>query len=811
MRAPENRQSLALGLIGLALLAQVALRPTTEARGYVLAAIAWLALASTLWLTANRRLRRGLYLFLICVGAASALYGLVQAIGGIDAIGTYQRGLGRIATGTHIHRNHFAGLLNMTMALALGALYAGYAERFSRGLRKSETFAWTWLVILSCAVIGLAVFLSLSRAGSLILLATLFFVFVLLQLRRGRDRHTLPARITAILLVATLGLSLAYGMDGLMERFDSLEESNRPLVYRDTLRLIADHPIRGVGPGLYRWRFRPYQTLETTAQFTHTHNDYLQVAAEWGIPLALLFWGFVGWRFVRALRLFFSHRSPATRGMALGCAAAIFAILIHSMVDFNLQIPANLAYFAVVLGLGWNARTAPGQELGMTARLLRLLLAAAMLLAAWQVGRRYMALRIALATPAAAGFERALDWDPANPDLHFMLAGLYRDVPALRDADAAREHGERAAELSPHSWRAQSQLAQLYEVAGLDEEAERAYLRTIELNPLEAADQWRLANFYLRSGELDRAYPPLEVALAADRSLWEPGWTLLSKLGASLTQIDLVWPESRSARLLLLESLVRDRQTVRDPALSTFLSSSWDRLLATGKAPTPQESAFFLDYLLETDRADEARRRWVEIATANGIRDEAFESRQNLIWNGRFEIPLTQIAFDWRIVRSEAFTVRTAAGEGHLGSTALRIDFRGVENREFAGVRQRVSVRPGIGYELFYQARSLGLTTDEGVFLEIWAPDQQRRLMASEKTVGTSPWSPALLTLRDPTRNRVDRGPGAPEQEPADRQPPRRHLLARWRATEPARAMIAPEPHRRRFLATRRHRCASAT
>lgn len=391
----------------------------------------------------------------------------------------------------------------------------------------------------------------------------------------------------------------------------------------------------------------------------------------------------------------------------------------------------------------------------MTARILRLLLAVALLLAAWQVGRRYLALRTALAQPEAAGFERALRWDPTNPDFHFMLAMLYRDVPSLRDAEAARRHAERAAELSPYSWRAQSQLAQLYEVAGLHDQAEHAYLRAIELNPRGAGDQWRLANFYLRAGEIDRVYGPLRSALAADGSLWGPGWTLLSKLGVGLEQIDLVWPETRKARLFLLRTLVRERQSVRDPNLPAFLRSTWQRLQDTGEALSPPEASFYLDYLLETGSADEARRSWIDIATRNGLRDEAFESGRNLVWNGRFELRPTASPLDWRITASEAFAVRFVPGEGTYGSTALRIDFAGTENLDFAGVRQRLVVQPDARLELSYQARSLELTTEEGVFLEVWDPVRRRRLLASGKVRGTNPWTRVLLSFETPPESAI--------------------------------------------------------
>ena len=346
----------ALGLVGLALLVSVALRPTLEARGYLLAAPLWIGLFVTQWLAEDRQLLRALFLLLICLGTAEAAYGLVQAVGGVDQIGTYARGAGRLASGTFINRNHFAGLLNMTIGLAVGALYAGFAERREAGLRRSETYAWAWLMIVACGVLGLALLLSLSRAGALILVAMLFFIYVLLLLEpRQRRRHALPARAAMLVLVATVAFALASGINALIERFTRGAESGRVEIYRDTVSMIGDHPWIGVGPGMYRWRFRPYQTAFLEYEYHQTHDDYLQMAAEWGIPVALAFWAFVAWRLVRAVKLFLSGQSAWRRGIGLGAAAAIFSIVLHSLVDFNLQIPANALVFAVIVGLGWAA------------------------------------------------------------------------------------------------------------------------------------------------------------------------------------------------------------------------------------------------------------------------------------------------------------------------------------------------------------------------------------------------------------------------------------------------------------------------
>lgn len=355
-----NLRSVLFGLVGVVLLANVAFRPTIEANGYVLASLGWAGLVVSFWLASNVRCARLLAVALIGLGALEAAYGLVQAVGGVDQIGGYVRGIGSIATGTFINRNHFAGLLNMAIGLAVGVLYTGFSLRRTR--RRSETYAWTWLVILACAMLGLAMALSLSRAGLLVLTSMLIFVFVLLWWRQRSGRRGLPARAAGILLAVTLALALAYGADALSGRFEQVTASDRPQVYRDTLRLIGDHPWLGVGPGMYRWHFRPYQTTRVDMLYTHTHNDYLQAAAEWGVPLALLAWGFVAWRFYRAIRMFLETRDPWRAGIGLGCAAAILTILLHSLVDFNLQIPANLLVFTTILGLGWATEGGSGHK-----------------------------------------------------------------------------------------------------------------------------------------------------------------------------------------------------------------------------------------------------------------------------------------------------------------------------------------------------------------------------------------------------------------------------------------------------------------
>ena len=338
------------------LLAAAAFLPALESKGFVHAGVGWMTLVITLWIAGRGPgSARGLVWFLVGLGCFEAAYGFVQAIGGVDYIGSHFRNLGPVATGTLIHYNHYAGLLNMVFALSVGVALGGRSRARRGRAAVGEHGARTWLLILGCASMGLAVILSRSRGGTVTLVATTVFLAAMLALRGWNDREMRGAtRAGGILLLTVAGLGLAFGVDAVLARFANVGTDHRTVIFKDTLRMIADHPM-GIGPGLYQWRILSYETLGSTDHYGHAHNDYLEVTAEWGILVALLFWGMVGWRFYRVTTGFLAASEPWTRGLCLGCAGAILTILLHSLVDFNLYIPANLMVFAMVLGLSWSA------------------------------------------------------------------------------------------------------------------------------------------------------------------------------------------------------------------------------------------------------------------------------------------------------------------------------------------------------------------------------------------------------------------------------------------------------------------------
>lgn len=349
---------LALSAVGVVMLAQVALQPTLFGRGYVLAALGWLVLFLVTWLTSiDDRVSRWLIAALVLIGGFEAIYGLVQSLGGVDYIGSYFRGRGRIATGTLIARAHYAGLLNMLLPLFLAYVVVGNGTR--RGSRRGEEGARLWFFIIAGSFVGLAILLSLSRGGALSLIATLLFVAALSRFRGQRVRRSRVAEaVPVMLLLGILALGGAIGLDALLARVDSDQVGGRPTLYRTTLRMIAEQPVDGIGPGMFEWVFPSYRPADlVNKRFVHVHNDYMEIAVEWGVPLALVFWGFVAWRWLSSCRVFMRTRDPWRGTVSLATAAGIFSILVHSVVDFNLHIPSNLMVFAMLLALsGWVSR-----------------------------------------------------------------------------------------------------------------------------------------------------------------------------------------------------------------------------------------------------------------------------------------------------------------------------------------------------------------------------------------------------------------------------------------------------------------------
>jgi len=299
-------------------------------------------------------------------GVFQASYGALMTLSGLEYGFFIEKEAYRgVATGTFINRNHLAGYLEMCLAVGVGLMLAELSTRAAVDWRDSARRLLRTLlgskarVRLALVVMVIGLVLTHSRMGNTAFLVSLtitgaFYLFVIRRITRGSMIF-----FASLLLIDLLVVGNFFDIEVVVERLQetTLESEERDEVSRDTLAIVRDFPLTGSGAGSFYSTYPMYDSGEVSPGFyRHTHNDYLQFASEFGlVALALLgftvlasLWAAVSAQIVRRDRLL--------QGMGFAATMAIVALLIHSAVDFNLQIPANAAMFVVMLALAWVCR-----------------------------------------------------------------------------------------------------------------------------------------------------------------------------------------------------------------------------------------------------------------------------------------------------------------------------------------------------------------------------------------------------------------------------------------------------------------------
>src|SRR5256712_700904 len=208
-------------------------------------------------------------------------------------------------------------------------------------------------------VIGLVgIIFSRSRGGILASTFSVVFMAILAQLTIKRKAWMLGV---FALLICAAGYGIWIGLDPVLARFEAVRGANyfeiegRVPVWRDSLRLVRDYPLTGTGLGTFELSFRHYQTTMVELDFDHAHNDYLEFTSNTGVPGAALLFLPVLYLLIKMIGCFLGDSRTYRRAIVLACVGSTVALLVHSVMDFNLQIPANALIFSVVLGIGYKA------------------------------------------------------------------------------------------------------------------------------------------------------------------------------------------------------------------------------------------------------------------------------------------------------------------------------------------------------------------------------------------------------------------------------------------------------------------------
>jgi O-antigen ligase len=282
---------------------------------------------------------RGLLWFLMSLGFFVSVFGILQHLTFNGKLYWFRvMRYGGYPFGPYVNRNHFAGFAEILIPVALVPLVLGK-------VRRERLF----LVGLFAVIPIVALLLSASRGGITSFAVEMVILFSLLLVRRLQSKYMLAGGV--LVLCAILAVSWI-GVQQVLQRFTNYESldvtmGKRASMRHDTFRIFLDHPALGTGLGTFQMVFPPYESNYDARIVNHAHNDYLEVLAETGLAGGICCLWFLAILFIESVKGLKDLGGSFGAALNLSGLVGCCGLLVHSLVDFNLHIPANALLFFV--------------------------------------------------------------------------------------------------------------------------------------------------------------------------------------------------------------------------------------------------------------------------------------------------------------------------------------------------------------------------------------------------------------------------------------------------------------------------------
>jgi O-antigen ligase len=245
--------------------------------------------------------------------------------------------------GPILSQNHFAAFVEAVLPMA--AYEAVVSER--------DSLLYSGMA----AAMFASVVASGSRAGVLLAVLEIAVVLVLVRMRgltSGRPLFGTVLRVAILFAVFSAAVGWEHVWVKLMQP-DPMASRREFAI--STLHIIRDNPLVGVGLGTWPAAYPKYAIVDVGSHANQAHNDWLQWAAEGGLPLGILM-----------VTVFIWTLRPAFRSI-WGIGA--IAVFLHALGDYPFSRPALGSWPFLILGMlacyqtGYGAlkrRSAPGRH-----------------------------------------------------------------------------------------------------------------------------------------------------------------------------------------------------------------------------------------------------------------------------------------------------------------------------------------------------------------------------------------------------------------------------------------------------------------
>ncbi|MBT3219972.1 MAG: tetratricopeptide repeat protein, partial [Proteobacteria bacterium] len=475
-----------------------------------------LAAAGAVLLNSRRRAWRTTNL-LLATGLVIGIIGWLHQVTQADSIFGSGIAAGADYFGTFVNHNHGGIACGALVPLAVAAARITQKRRY--------------VYLGAAALLILAAWSTQSRNATISALIGLL-VIGLLDKQRRIKLSTLAVCAIMAATIAIIGPTKVFEEYTQVIQPEYWEEGDltgsRTQTYRDTMGMIGAAPLVGVGHGSFGDGFKTAKTNRLFTSISQAHSDVLQLGAEHGVPIAIIWIGLATLIWGTGIRRVWQAEQGHHRGLTVGYLGATASLGTFSLFDFPMRIGALAVLGAILIGqltaLGTKPSLSASQPMQRGFQFSAVVMAACALLAmvfalamknnpssafgssSLTIEKGDQLWHEKKPAEALAMYKRALAQRPFNQNALLRLA---RTQWALEDELAALESLETAAAIYPTLPFPWLTLGRLNHGIGRHDDALEAYAHLLSLSP---QDFQQFKDWLLESLTLPK--DPVEVVLA---------------------------------------------------------------------------------------------------------------------------------------------------------------------------------------------------------------------------------------------------------------------------------------------------------
>lgn len=249
--------------------------------------------------------------------------------------------------GPYVNHSHYAGLMEMLIPFPF---VLGRSRTLPKDVRSFTPVAGLIMVA--------SVFMCASRGGIVAVvveLSVMYFLVLRKSREEGEESNGRRRLLTIITVIAVVGVTALLGGQEMIARISTLRDpygssvgATRIAIAKDCLKMFARHPFIGWGAGVFQEVYPAFRSFSTNLVVNAAHNDYLQLLVEFGLAGLTITICFLAVAFHRFNVLRRNWKDSWPHAVSLAALLGSSGILVHSLTDFNLQVPANAAIFYVM-------------------------------------------------------------------------------------------------------------------------------------------------------------------------------------------------------------------------------------------------------------------------------------------------------------------------------------------------------------------------------------------------------------------------------------------------------------------------------